>query len=99
MKIEFHLERMLRENNLNFSISEIAKKIGVHRHTIAKIYNNDAKTISLSLLSGICDFLEKHGVPSENLPHKLIGKCPEKLWKAIARSGSVVIYLGEYLGD
>jgi hypothetical protein len=98
MKIEMHLKRVLQEHNMNQrgTTQKIAKDLGVHRHTIGKLYKNTVSNISLSLLGDLCDWLIKNGVPRDTLPGALIGSCPSTLWQAIARPGSVTIYLGEY---
>lgn len=98
MKIEIHLKRVLQEHNLNHRgiTQKIAKDLGVHRHTIGKLYKNSVSTISLTQLGNLCDWLIENGVARDNLPSALIGSCPSTLWQAVARPGSVTIYLGEY---
>ena len=98
MKIEIHLKRVLQQHNMdNHGITQkIARDLGVHRHTIGKLYKNAVSNISLSLLGKLCDWLIDNGVDRQQLPNALIGSCPDSLWQAVARPGRVTIYLGEY---
>jgi ABC-type hemin transport system ATPase subunit len=34
---------------------DIARRANLHRHTLARIYNNETRTVSLDALEGICD--------------------------------------------
>jgi hypothetical protein len=78
-------------------ISTLQSEIGCHRHTIRKLLNNEASSISLNTLSGLCEWLQREGnVPAELLPQVLFGYRPEKLWQAVSQTGQVTIYLGEY---
>ena len=98
MQIEVRLKKLLHEHNLDRRGVEqlIARDLGVHRHTIGKLYRNQLANPSLKVLGMLCDWLENHGVPSNILPQALLGSRPSGLWEAVGGVGAVTIYLGEY---
>lgn len=99
MQVEIRLKELLAQHGLDRHgvIGEIADAVGVNRHTIAKLYNNRAPSVNLTLLGRLCNWLTKNGVPSDELPGALLGSGRAALWNAIARQGGeVTIYLGEY---
>ncbi len=99
MQVEIRLRRLLARHQLDGHgiIQQMAKDIGINRHTVAKLYNNRTPTVSLSLLSQICSWLLAHGVPAQELPGGLFGSGRAALWEAIARQGGEVsLFQGEY---
>ena len=99
MQVEIRLKELLGQHDLDHHgvIGEIASAVGVNRHTIARLYNNRAPSVNLTLLGRLCNWLTKNGVPSDELPGALLGSGRAALWNAIARQGGeVTIYLGEY---
>lgn len=98
MQIEIRLRKLLQKQHLKrFGVeSEIARYCGVNRHTIGRLYRNQGDSISLKLLSKICDWLEQEkNVPPELLPQALFGRRPARLWEAIG-SLRTRLYLGVY---
>jgi hypothetical protein len=99
MEIKIRLKKLLGEHGLDGHgiIQQIAADIGVNRHTIAKLYNNQAPTLSLDLLSRLCTWLHSHGVPSGELPGDLFSTGRAALWEALVLQGEeITLYLGEY---
>jgi len=99
MKVESRLKEVLAEHGLDRHgvILEIAQAVGVNRHTIAKLYNDRSPAVTFTLLSRLCNWLVKNGVPADELPGGLFGAGRAPLWTAIARhGGDVTICLGEY---
>ncbi|MHC4978875.1 MAG: helix-turn-helix domain-containing protein [Planctomycetota bacterium] len=73
----------------------IAKGANVNRHTVRKIYNNEATTVSLETVGRICEWLEEKGL-CEGLPGALFAARPSKLFGAMVEPGLITFYLGEY---
>jgi len=98
MQLEIRLKNILREYGLDRHgvTGRIARDLDVHRHTIGKLYRNQLANPSLKVLGMLCAWLESHGVPAEILPQALLGSRASGLWEAVARPGTVRIYLGEY---
>ncbi len=98
MHIEVRLKRVLQEHGLDDRgvTQRIADAIKVHRHTIGKLYRNQATHPSLEVLGKVCVWLQENGVPATALPHSLFGTRPSGLCGAIAASGFVTLYVGEY---
>ncbi len=97
MKIEVRLRAILEEHGLyrHGILAEMEDQIGLNRHTIRRLLNNNLPK-SLEMLGDISDWLQKKGVPAEDLPQALLDKRPAELWKAAATPGKVTFYLGEY---
>lgn len=98
MAVELRLQEVLNQFNLNQHGIEqyIANCCGLHRHTVGKIYRNNAKNPSLYVIGKICSWLIENGVPAHILPGALLGFKPAKLWQAIAQTSKVTICLGMY---
>ena len=98
MTFELRLQQVLNQYNLNRHGIEqkIARSCGLHRHTIGKIYRNEAKNPSLHVISKICGWLIENGVPPDILPGALLGFKPARLWQAIGKTSKVTICLGMY---
>ena len=99
MEIKVRLKKLLGDYELDEHgvIQRIAADIGVNRHTVAKLYNNRAPTLSLDLLSRLCTWLQSRGVPASELPGELFSTGLAALWEAITRKrDEVTLYLGEY---
>jgi len=98
MKIEIRLKNVLKKHKLYHHgvMQQIARDLKVHRHTIRKLYHNQTANVSLDTLGRVCEWLQKKGVPADELPGALFGACPSELWQAIAMPGKVTVYLGEY---
>lgn len=99
MKVGCRLKDLLGEYGLDRHgvIQEIAAAVGVNRHTIAKLYNDRASSVTFDLVGRLCNWLTKNDVPADELPGALFGSGPAPLWNAITRQGGeVTIYLGEY---
>lgn len=97
MRVEIRLKRFLKEQGLDYHgvIKEMAKDLKVHRHTIGRVYNNDAETVGLPLLGDICDWIIARNPGLRGaLPRDLIG--PAELLPAIKGADLVHFYLGEY---
>ena len=97
MRVEIRLKGFLTEHQLDYHgvINDLAEATGVHRHTIARMYNNRAHTIGLQLLGEICDWIvAKNPAAREALPGGLIGLA--ELLPSIKSSDRVRIYQGEY---
>jgi hypothetical protein len=98
MAVELRLQEILNEFSLNRHGIEqhIANCCGLHRHTVGKIYRNEAKNPSLHVIGKICSWLIENRVPAHILPGALLGLKPAKLWQAIAQTSKVTICLGMY---
>jgi len=98
MEVEIQLAKLMKEYDLlrRGIAQRMANEIGVHRHTIRKLLANQLKNPRLDTLGFICDWLQRNGVPSDRLPHSLLGVRPSDLGQAIATSGLVSIYVGEF---
>lgn len=96
MRVEFRLKPLLIEYGLDRHgvITEIAHDLGVHRHTIGRIYHNEAPTVSTEMLGELCDWLVAHGVDPGGLPQELIG--PAGIPSLMQHCRRVRLYLGEY---
>ena len=98
MQIEILLKKVLAEHHLDEHgvVQKMARELGHHRNTVARIYRNQTTNPSLDVLQTICGWLQAHGVPPEKLPQALFGSRPSALIEALAEPGRVTIYLGEY---
>lgn len=98
VKIEICLRSVLLDNSLDRKgiVATIADDIGVDRHTIRRLYNNEQKNPSLRVLAAVCDWLHHNGVSKRDLPGKLFGVESSQLLKAIASVHNTTMYLGEY---
>ena len=98
MQIELRAKRLLERHGLykRGIIGELAKALGLNRHSVRKLLNNELDGPSLKTLAGLCQWLQEKGVLDEPLPEALFGLKPEKLWGAAARGGIVNMYLGEF---
>ena len=98
MQLEIRLKKVLEQSGLDERgiAQHIARDLKLHRHTIGKLYRSQAANPSLDVLGQVCDWLERHGVPGDILPHALLGVRPSKLWAAVAAPGAVTLYVGEY---
>ncbi|MHC4415946.1 MAG: helix-turn-helix domain-containing protein [Planctomycetota bacterium] len=79
-------------------IQEIADDLGVNRHTIRKLYNNQARNVSLETIGKLCDWLEERHL-CEGLPGALFAARPSQLMRAVAEPRLVTMYLGEYRSE
>jgi DNA-binding Xre family transcriptional regulator len=97
MHMEFRLKNILDEARVDTHgrIQRIVQGTGVNRHTVRKIYNNEATNVSLQTVGRICAWLEEKGY-CKGLPGALFGARPSKLLAAMAEPGLVTFYLGEY---
>lgn len=97
MRIEIRLKNLLQKYKLDHHgvIKRIADDTGVERHKVSAYYNNEVSKISLDTLGSMCIWLQRNGVPAQDLPGALLGTRPSQLWQAIAMPGMVTIYLGE----
>jgi DNA-binding Xre family transcriptional regulator len=97
MEVTIRLKNLLQEYELDRHgvKQQIADDLHLNRHTVAKIYNQTAPTISLNVLSRLCTWLENQGLPPDELPAVLFSTGRSKLWETIARKKEVIIYLGE----
>jgi hypothetical protein len=98
MEVEIRLKKILQQHRLDKHgiIQEIAADLRVHRHSIGKLYRNEATHPSRKLVGQLCGWLIEQGVPADRLPHALFGARPAELWESIAAGSTVSIYLGEY---
>jgi hypothetical protein len=98
MAIEIRLKKILQESNMDNKgiLKKISKDLKLHRHSVGKFYRNQMSHPSLDILDQICNWLIDHGVPKHKLPQGLFGFQAMDLWVAIADSGEVTFYLGEY---
>jgi len=96
MEIEIRLRQVLKECGRDkHGITQlIADDCGLHRHTVSKLYHNQAKNPSLDVLGKICGWLVDHDVRAA-LPQALFGSRPARLWQAVTATGHVAVYLGE----
>ncbi len=97
MKIDIRLKRVLQTAGLDSRgvTQRIAEDLGLHRHTIGKLYRNQLRNPSLDVLGKLCDWLKSHGV-NEELPQALFGVRPTELWKALTEVKRLTFYVGEY---
>jgi DNA-binding Xre family transcriptional regulator len=97
MHTEFRLKKILDDAGVDTHgrIQRIVQGTGVNRHTIRKIYNNEATNVSLQTVGRICAWLEEKGYCA-GLPGALFAARPSKLLGAMAEPGLVTFYLGEY---
>ncbi|MDI9434308.1 MAG: helix-turn-helix transcriptional regulator [Planctomycetota bacterium] len=99
MKVEFRLKELLGRYGQDYHgvIGDLANWAGVNRHTIARLYNDRATSVSFVLLSRLCSWMAEKGIPADELPGGLFGAGRAPLWNTMARQGGeVTIYLGEY---
>jgi hypothetical protein len=98
MKIEIRLKTLLQQYQLDTKgvTQKLAQDLKVHRHSIGKLYRNQVTHPSLELIGQVCGWLIEHGVPAQVLPQQLFGSQAMQLWEAMAASGNVTFYLGEY---
>jgi len=98
MEVRIRLRKLLQEHRLDRKgvINQIAREAGLHRHVVAKLYHDKSPSPSLSSLTKVSNWLRDHGIPAEILPMALLGSRPAKLFEAVARPGTVRIYIGEY---
>jgi putative transcriptional regulator len=54
--IKVHLSRIMGEKRLK--ISDVAKKTGLHRNGITKLYNEDTQGITFETLQALCKALD-----------------------------------------
>ena len=97
MEIEIRLKAILEEAGQarHGKIQEIAEAIGVHRHTIRKLYNNELRHVPLETLGLLCDWLERENL-GEGLPGALFAARPSKLLRAMVEQKEVRFCHGEY---
>ncbi len=98
MRIDIRLQKVLQEAGLDSRgiTQRIADDLGLHRHTIGKLYRNQISNPSLRVLEQVCEWLKAHGVDAP-LPAALFGVRPSALWQALAGLNRVTFYLGEYV--
>lgn len=98
MEIDFLLRQVLMDNDhYGYGVvNELADHLKIHRHSVRKLLNGEATTISMRVLGDLCDWLKEKDVPGEDLPQCLFRARPSGLWQAVAATGNVTIYLGEY---
>ena len=99
MKVQIQLRKLLQDRGLDRRgiIQKISASTKLDRRVIAKYYNDEAPTVSLSVVRELCVWLSRHGVPMDSLPGSLFGLAHTELWPALAERGRVDLYLGEYL--
>jgi len=97
MNTEFRLKKILDDANVDKHgrIQRIVQGTGVNRHTVRKIYNNEATNVSLKTVGRICGWLEEKGYCAD-LPGALFAARPSTLLGAMAEPGLITFYLGEY---
>jgi transcriptional regulator with XRE-family HTH domain len=97
MEVKMRLHELLQEYGLDrHGIKQkIANDLGLDRHTIANIYNQDSATVSLDVLSRLCTWLQSNGVPTDELPSGLFNTGRSNLLQTIAEKKKVTIFLGE----
>jgi hypothetical protein len=97
MHTEFRLKKILDDARVDKHgrIQRIVRGTGVNRHTIRKIYNNEATNVSIETVGRICGWLEEKGYCA-GLPGALFAARPSTLLGAMAEPGLVTFYLGEY---
>jgi DNA-binding Xre family transcriptional regulator len=98
MEVKIRLKKLLAEHDLDKYgvIQRMAADMEVNRHTIAKLYNDRAPTVSLDLLGRLCTWLQSQKVPAGALPGDFFSTGRTALWEAIARQQEITLYLGEY---
>jgi len=101
MPIEIRLKELLQKHQLDSRgvTQRIATDLGLHRHTIGKIYRNQLSNPSLSVLASICAWIhnQKSSVPLQQILAGLLVIRPPELWQAIAAPGQVSIWLGNHV--
>jgi hypothetical protein len=97
MEIEIRLKKLLIESDLDDHgvQGHISEDLGIDRHTVGKLYHNEAVEPSLANLGAICGWLQRHGCQAP-LPQSLLGRRPSQLWQAVMAPPSVRIYMAEY---
>lgn len=97
MKLNIRLKEVLHDNGLDYHgvRQQLAKDTGINRHTISKIYNNQATSISLDTLGKICTWLKQKGASIDNVLGDFFGSQPSKFWQVLEARDTVTIYLGE----
>ena len=100
MQVELRIRQFLEQDGRlkRGIINELAGDLGIHRHSVRKLINGEAESISLKTLGNLCQWLQREReVPADELPQVLFGYRPEALWEAVADTGRATLYLGEYL--
>ena len=97
MNTEFRLKQILDDAGVDTHgrIQRIVQGTSVNRHTIRKIYNNEATNVSLQTVGRICGWLQEKGY-CKGLPGAFFAARPSRLLCAMAEPGLVTFYLGEY---
>ncbi len=99
MHTEIRLKQILDAANRDTRgrIELIARESGIARHTVRKLYHNEAHVFSLRTIGTLCDWLEKNGL-GEGLPGSLFTARPSNLFEALTKSGHVSMLVGVYTG-
>ncbi len=99
MRTEIRLKQILDAANLDTwgRIELIARETGIARHTIRKLYHNEARVFSLPTIGSICEWLEQNGL-GEGLPGSLFALRPPELFKALTEANHVSMLVGVYTG-
>lgn len=99
MQISIQVSKILQEQRIDRRgiVEELAKVLGLHRHSVSKILNDTATSISMETLCKLCEWLHKKTkvAPEELLRQIFAVRAPE-LWKAVNNTKRITLYLGEY---
>jgi DNA-binding Xre family transcriptional regulator len=99
MEVKFNLKKVLMDHNLyrpKVTFGQMEAATGVERHIISAICRNERAIITLKQLSRICAWLDTKDIPSEELLGHFFSTGRAHLWQALAKKGTVTIYLGEH---
>lgn len=100
MQVEIQLRKLLQRYGLDkHGVTQaMADDVGVHRHTIGKLYRGQVTNPSLKVLGSVCGWLHRHGVPADMLPQALFGLRPAMLREAILQPGEITLFVGDRPG-
>jgi len=95
MKIRFQLRHLLGLDHGDTTLEGVAAEIGISRHQLMHLLDNNAKQISREALEKCCEYLIGHGILSrEDLPHKLFLVETSAFWPLLAKRQRVEIVMG-----
>ena len=96
MRIRLCVEHLLGlDGERHIPLSQLAEAIGVTRHQLLHLLDNDAPHINRRTLSAVCEYLVGHGLvtPSEMF-QKLFAVEPDSFWPMLASRQRIDMNLG-----
>jgi DNA-binding Xre family transcriptional regulator len=97
MKVKIQIKEVFKKYGLykRGVIMDLAECLGINRQTAGKLLAGEVNTVSLDVLSNLCNWLSGHGVSPDILPGELFSRIHSGLWSSLAKSGQCTFILGE----